>query len=429
MIQSQMPSILFASRHCYLDFASGAAGAARDLFLMLAERGWTCRVVCGSDLDTPIPGIVPLLDSYRPHVQTHTGATNSVKYSIHQLSDAGIDVRVYQPSKWSNPVDIEEGYPFLQILDDELRNRRPDLLLTFGGGWLGRGLMAVARRHGVPVVFWLRNMEYKSADLFASVAGIIVPSRFAADHYKSTLKLDCEPIASPVRLQRVLCPDRQPKFVTFISPCPNKGVFFFARIASELGRLRPDIPMLVVLGRGDNFWLDRTGLDLRGLPNMKIIPAVSDPREFYRVTRAILAPSLWRETFLRVAAEGMFNGIPTLASSRGAVPDTLGDTGFLFDIAPFHTPQLRRVPNVREVAPWIDTLQRLFDDSQFESQQHEKCMLQAERYTPERVFPPHEQCLLRAIKSAVAHASTTPLAADLAFLQRFFREPVNLDHF
>ena len=49
-----------------------------------------------------------------------------------------------------------------------------------------------------------------------------------------------------------------------------------------------------------------------------------DPRKFYRVTKAIVMPSLWNESFGLVAAEAMANGIPVLASNRGALPETVG---------------------------------------------------------------------------------------------------------
>lgn len=46
-----MPRLLFASYHCYIDPASGAAIATRDLLEMMAGRGWACRLVCGPVLD------------------------------------------------------------------------------------------------------------------------------------------------------------------------------------------------------------------------------------------------------------------------------------------------------------------------------------------------------------------------------------------
>jgi glycosyltransferase involved in cell wall biosynthesis len=427
-----MSSILFVSHHCYLDFVSGAALAARDLLVSLTARGWEAQVLCGSQLDMQLIQIDQILAKRGTPVESRRYENETSSFSTHDLMDAGVAVRVYEPAKWSRPIPLEVGYPFIQLLDQQLQQRRPDLILTFGGGWLERGLLAVARRHGVPVVFWLRNTEYKSPDLFGSVAGVIVPSRFSAEHHKKTLNLDCQAIPSLILRERVLCEPREPRCVTFVSPMPSKGVFYFARIASELGRRRPDIPMLIAVGRGETKWLDQTGLNLRGLPNLKIMPATDDPRNFFRLTRVVVAPSLWQETFLRVAVEGMFNGIPTLASRRGGVPDTLGQSGFLFDIAFHHTTESRRVPTVHEVTPWVDTLARLFDDPQFESQQRQKCLAEAERFMPKRIIAAHEEYLRRCASNASKSAkpmSKQSLASDLAFLQRFFKTPMNLERF
>ena len=66
------------------------------------------------------------------------------------------------------------------------------------------------------------------------------------------------------------------------------------------------------------------------------MPFTPHPRVFdstvYANTRLLLMTSLWLESFGLVAAEAMLNGIPVLASNRGALPETLGGAGFLFDI-------------------------------------------------------------------------------------------------
>ena len=64
-----------------------------------------------------------------------------------------------------------------------------------------------------------------------------------------------------------------------------------------------------------------------------------------------------------IAMEATFNGIPVLASNRGGLPETIGDAGFLFDIPARYTPQTSDVPTAEEVAPWVETIIRLWDDA------------------------------------------------------------------
>lgn len=425
-----MPSVLFTSNHCYLDFASGAAVAIRDLFTSLVKRGWEARAISGSVLDTQGKTLEQMMASYKSPVQSRRCQNQFGNYCVHQLTDNGVGALIYESSSWSTPVALEQGYPLVQLLDDQLAQWRPDIIVHFGGGWLGRAMLATARRHGVPAVFWLRNTEYQSRDLFSWVCGAIVPSRFSAEYYKKKLNVDCQVIPSLVLPEKVTCAQRQPRFLTYVAPMPNKGVFYFARIASEIGRLRPDIPMLVITGRGNPGWFDKTGLNVRQLPNLKIVPAVSDPREYYRVSRVIVAPVLWEETFLRTAVEAMFNGIPLLASRRGGVADTLGPCGFTFEIPPCYTPATRLVPSVREVKPWIDVIQRLYDDPQFEAEQRQKCLASAARFAPERIVDAHERYLQHVISLRLGKTpSTRSLVSDLEFLQRFFKEPMNLERF
>ena len=74
--------------------------------------------------------------------------------------------------------------------------------------------------------------------------------------------------------------------MTFINPQPDKGATVFARIALELGRRRPDIPLLVVEGRGKADGLAGLPVDLSELTNLHRMANTPDPRDFYRVSRA-----------------------------------------------------------------------------------------------------------------------------------------------
>jgi glycosyltransferase involved in cell wall biosynthesis len=92
-----------------------------------------------------------------------------------------------------------------------------------------------------------------------------------------------------------------------------------------------------------------------------------------------------------VAVEALINGIPVLGSNRGGMPETLHEAGFLFDIPEHYTPQARLVPTAEEVAPWIDTILRLWDDDVFYQQERRRCLAAAEAWRPERLLSQFEE--------------------------------------
>jgi glycosyltransferase involved in cell wall biosynthesis len=178
-----------------------------------------------------------------------------------------------------------------------------------------------------------------------------------------------------------------PKYVTFVNPDPNKGVYVFVRIAEQLARRRPDIPILVVEGRSHSRSIQQTGLDLSWARNLNKMPNTPDPRNFYSVSKLLLMPSLWNESFGLVAAEAMLNGIPVLASNRGALPETVGEGGFLLEIPARYTPATGDVPTAEEVEPWVETIIRLWDDAGFYRQTSERALQWAQRWHPDRLRP------------------------------------------
>ena len=182
--------------------------------------------------------------------------------------------------------------------------------------------------------------------------------------------------------------------MTFINPQPDKGAAVFARIAIELNRRRPDIPLLVVEGRGTSDALAGLPVDLSSLTNLNRMANTPDPRDFYQVSRAVLMPSLWRESLGRVAIEAMANGIPVLASDRGALPETLGDAGFVFTIPDRCTPASGVVPTALEVAPWVAVIERLWDDSEFEAEHRRRALAEVKRWDSDTLAQKYEELFL-----------------------------------
>jgi glycosyltransferase involved in cell wall biosynthesis len=230
------------------------------------------------------------------------------------------------------------------------------------------------------------------------VDAVVVPSQFSANHYRRTLGLDCTVLPNVLNWERVRCPEVQGHYVTFVNPEPTKGVFVFARIAAELAARRPDIPLLVVEARGKAGWLEQTGLRARSLPNLYVMANTPDPRDFYRVSRVVLMPSLWRESFGRVAAEALLNGIPVLASNRGALPETLAEAGLLFDVPGRYTPESRAIPTAEEAAGWVEAIVRLWDDPAFYDAESQRARAAAAVWRPERLASRYEEFFARVAR-------------------------------
>jgi glycosyltransferase involved in cell wall biosynthesis len=381
--------LLFASCHGYVDHASGAALATRDILSLLARDGVDCRVLSTGVLDyereTPLR---PVLDSLGiPIHQAYAQLSDGHSVEVFDFELDGVRTTV-MPTVSSLPTrspNREESLRFLDLLDQVLARFRPQALLTYGGHPVNLELMARARRRGVPVVFHLHNFSYTDRRAFTDASAVLVPSDFSRRYHAQRIGLESTAIPLPIIASRVLVPteERKPFYLTFVNPQPAKGMTVFARIASELFAKRPDIPILVVEGRGPADRLANLGLDLAGLTNLHRMPNTPDPREIYKVTKALLVPSLWRESFGRVAAEGLANGIPVLASDRGALPEILGDSGFLFTIPERCTPTSGLVPTAREVAPWIATIERLWDDGAWAQAHSQRALEEAKRWAPD----------------------------------------------
>jgi glycosyltransferase involved in cell wall biosynthesis len=376
--------LLFASIHSYLDPASGAALATRELLELLAERGWDCRALTCGVLDyqneTPLEDVLAAIDRPTPRV----GAALSLggEAEVFDLGVEGVRVTLLPTafSRAERAPGPREGAMFLDLTDQVLDRFEPEVLLTYGGHPVCLELMRRARARGAAVVFHLHNFAYNDRRGFGDVSAFIFPSEYSRRHYRRRVGLDGVMIPDPIQLEKVIADNPQPKYVTFINPQPDKGAAVFARIALELGRRRPDIPLLVVEGRGKADGLAGLPVDLSGLTNLHRMANTPDPRDFYRVSRVVLMPSLWRESLGRVPIEAMANGIPVLASDRGALPETLGDAGFVFSIPERCTPASGVVPTAQEVAPWVAVIERLWDDLEFEAEHRRRALAEAVRW-------------------------------------------------
>jgi glycosyltransferase involved in cell wall biosynthesis len=211
-------------------------------------------------------------------------------------------------------------------------------------------MLLASLRSGRPTAVYLHNVEAHQ------LQGTLVPdssllylanSDFTARRWRALSGLQCAVIPPVVDAQRYLAESTGDE-VLFVNPTPIKGV----EIAMSLAAACPDLPFLVV----ESWNLEPTWRKLcrwRALQagNVQWMDPTDDMRGVYARARMLLMPSVWEESFGRTVVEAQINGLPVLASNRGALPDTVGASGLTLDP---HAP----------VAHWAEALRRLYADAE-----------------------------------------------------------------
>jgi hypothetical protein len=147
---------------------------------------------------------------------------------------------------------------------------------------------------------------------------VLVPTEYARRFYAHRLGLDCVHIELPLNPARVIASEPEPRFVTFVSPQIAKGAAVVARIALELYQRRPEIRFLIVESRAAADQLGQVRLDLSTLENLSRTANTPDPRDFYRVSRIILVPSLVENAALVAREVGQRDSGPRQRPGRAA---------------------------------------------------------------------------------------------------------------
>ncbi|MFI5457154.1 MAG: class I SAM-dependent methyltransferase [Isosphaerales bacterium] len=171
----------------------------------------------------------------------------------------------------------------------------------------------------------------------------------------------------------------EPRYLTFPDLTPEAGLYPIARIIDELGRRRPDIPVLVVDQDGAAGALFTCGIDPTAHKNLQVMHGDGDSRRHWSVTRVALLPWLAPELSPARAVEAIVNGIPVVASDRGAIVEALGRAGLVLPLPHRLTPSSRSLPTAAEMAPWVDLILQLWDDPAFYDEHRRLALAEAER--------------------------------------------------
>jgi len=332
-----------------VEVASGPGldvGADFDAGRWAAERGWVAEsgggmtLVRSDGLQAEVPA----------HARLVVGAVSVV---IHR----------WPPGPRKEPAAEEELAEFLRLMEMMIDRAKPDVLVVPAGGRLAGEVLGRGRARGIATVQVLHELNHSEAAPAEFVDATLAPTRFAADYYLEAFRTLGTVLPPLVDLERIRAERAGPGYVTFVDPTPARGVWVFARIAEELARRRPDIPLLVVERRGTEADLAACGLDLRTGGNLSIMSRTRNPSDYWRATRVAVVPTLGWDGPPGAELEALANGIPVIATDRGGLPELVGEAGATLPLPDRITPATRIVPTAEEVGPWIEAVIRLWDDA------------------------------------------------------------------
>jgi hypothetical protein len=348
------PSILFASPMSLLDITSGAALSMRSFLSALAARGFRAVALQATLFDSTHGG---------EHVIAAGEQAKDKKILRSQV--LGVEHIIVRTKASRRPeMTCEEQERYLQCFRSELKNRRPEMIILWGGMLLEMTIMREAREAGIPVVFYLVNSGYRHKSTFRYVSAVVTDTQATADMYRERLGMVCHPIGKFIDPSLFKAPVHRPEFITFINPSFEKGVNVFLPMAAKAAHEHPEIKFLVVESRGR--WgvaLKVLGFRAEQFPNVTVIGHQKDMRRVYANTRALLLPSTWIESGARVIAEALLNGIPIVASNTGGSAELVGAGGLILDLPEAVREKKTTPADENTVSQWLEAVSRLWFDT------------------------------------------------------------------
>lgn len=312
--------ILFATNHSYLpERAGGLETNTHEWCVLLGRMGHDVAVLCALDP--------------RGTYRFRTFLARRLNGSAKAIPEHSLGYPVYRT--WDVAGQVEWV----------VAHFRPGLVVVQPGD--SAFLALQAKECATPTIVYLHDAELETLRGLVprSVADRwLANSRFVAQRAARALGIVPQ-VIPPLVHAEVYAVQGSRRRVLFVNPDPRKGV----ETALALAEGRPDIPFDFVECWPSN--RDQVGYRrrARAAGNVAWHARTPDMRRHYRNARLLLVPSVWEEGWGRVVTEAQASGIPTLASARGGLPESVGPGGLL-------------IPPEAGIAAWRDALDRLWDD-------------------------------------------------------------------
>ncbi len=392
--------VLFASPHCYFE-DTDAAKTTASMLKILSQLGFTCEAFCITpQQDKPKSELMRLLAECGIAHEERESLCGTHTARILYADADNLPVTLFQvESSRRGDFSPKELAAYAVFYEKCLETFEPDVLLTYdaerGADLIGDAIIQLAKLRDIPVVFRLYDHVYTAPEVFRDVDYCVVGTEFSRRDYRESLGLTCQVLPCPVDFAHALVQQHKPQYITIVDPSPTRGLYVLARILDQLARRRPDISFLIV--ERDGSWRKNLDIDLSHVRSVYSLPYPRDSREFLAMTRVLMAPGLGKEAFSSIAVEAMLNGIPVLASDRGALPEIVGKQALRIPIPrgySWETAHAFPVPDSHDIEGWIEAIIRFHDDDSFYEQVSIESRQQAQRWHPDRLGPSYQKFFL-----------------------------------
>ncbi len=191
-------------------------------------------------------------------------------------------------------------------------------------------MVVAALDTGRPTAVYLHNVELHQVrgTLVADPSLLyLANSHFTAQRWRALFGLDCAVVPPLVRADAYRTEGGGDR-ILYVNPSPMKGVELMFALAARC----PDLPFLVQESwHVDPVFREHCLRRTARLGNIAWRPPAEDMRAVFAQARMLLMPSVWEESFGRTVVEAQINGLPVLASDRGALPQLVGEGGRVLD--------------------------------------------------------------------------------------------------
>ena len=358
-----MPKILWMSPYSLHDISSGASIHCKTVLECLAKRGfevWSC-----SSFIFDSPAGASVFNNLKDKI-------DSSKKSVFEIDDAGIHyIYTRSSSNFEQEQNLNDQELLFKVYCSVLDNFKPDFVMGFGTGMISMTSFAEAQRRGIVTIYPVLNGNHGNY-AFPNTDLILTDSHASANLYFRRDQIRMIPTGQLFDPVYCISNKRKPKYITFINPSFEKGLSIFAKLAQYCQKAHPDLRFLVVNSHG-NFAENIQYLHTKGnkddhplkpqdFDNVDMTPATNNMKPIYTVSKVLVTPSLWWESWGRVASEAVLNNITVLGSTSGGLKEATFGAGIHLDAPEHCIKDNLSLPDDEEIKPWAQALERLVNE-------------------------------------------------------------------